>query len=247
MTAKRSPFVSTTIGGRGRNFPTTMWTKIISARDLSREENRDKLNYFVGMYWKPVYSYIRSWNVSSEEAKDLTQDFFSKFLVKDILKPVSPEKGPLRAYLKRLAKNFVLNHFRDLKAKKRGGGAKLMRLEELREDYLDIKGVQRTEKRFDEEWAQCVIDAAVRMVEKQLTESGRAVYFRVFKLHDLDPESEIPSYKMVAEKLSLKEYDVRNYLVYTRRLFKKVLLEEITKYLTPGDDPEEELKYLLSL
>ena len=37
-------------------------------------------------YWKPVYKYLRiKWHLDPDEAADLTQDFFTNALEKDVL------------------------------------------------------------------------------------------------------------------------------------------------------------------
>jgi hypothetical protein len=64
----------TTMGGSGRGFGQTAWTVILKARD------RKELGALVEMYWKPCYFYVRRKGHDVEDAKDLTQGFFSDFI-----------------------------------------------------------------------------------------------------------------------------------------------------------------------
>src|SRR5947208_2878934 len=69
----------TTMGGSGRGFGQTAWTLILKARD------KKELGALVERYWKPCYFYIRRKGHDVEDAKDLTQGFFSDFIERDAL------------------------------------------------------------------------------------------------------------------------------------------------------------------
>jgi DNA-directed RNA polymerase specialized sigma24 family protein len=61
----------------GNAFPTTHWTLVIAAGgDRSSLERDAALERLCGVYWYPVYAFIRRRGASPEHAQDLTQDFF---------------------------------------------------------------------------------------------------------------------------------------------------------------------------
>jgi len=71
----------TSLGGSNPRFPLTLWTSVLSAQ-AGRPEALDRL---IRIYWKPVYFFIRRRGHPVEDAKDLTQTFFSVFLEKNFL------------------------------------------------------------------------------------------------------------------------------------------------------------------
>lgn len=239
----------TVTGGQQGYFPTTMWTQVLSVKDRGSGDFRDKLDYLIKLYWKPVYKYIKGWVKSNEAAKDLTQEFFTQFMIRDILKPVSPEKGRFRTYLKALLKHFLLDIKKGEETQKRGGGARYMSFNEIKEDKLNKgSGTIAPDDLFDKEWATCVINEAVKKMREDLAAQDKELYFQIFEMYDLSPDTtEQVTYKKLAAKLSIKESDVRNHLVHARKLFRKKMIEEITNYLSNPDDAEQELKTLLNI
>lgn len=87
-------------------FTTTSWSVILAAKEEQSAIARNALNTLCETYWYPTYSYIRHKGYSVEEAKDLAQGFFTRFLEKDYLKDVTPSKGKFRSFLL-----VPLNHF----------------------------------------------------------------------------------------------------------------------------------------
>jgi hypothetical protein len=71
-------------GGGGDRFPSTHWSA--AARSSDPRERRRAFEAIVQAYWKPVYKYVRiHWRRSNEDAKDLTQSFFTRLIEKDDL------------------------------------------------------------------------------------------------------------------------------------------------------------------
>jgi hypothetical protein len=67
--------------GQRESFLTTRWSL------LARED----LSAIVGLYWRPVYRFVRvCWKRSNEDAKDLTQAFFVHLFDGKILASADP-------------------------------------------------------------------------------------------------------------------------------------------------------------
>ena len=97
-------------GGQNRRFPTTMWSEIPRQVDAASPEFQEMLELLCRTYWKPVYAYIRTaWKKSVEDAKDLTQAFFTHLMQKDHWKNLSPDRGSFRGFMKRAIKNFLID------------------------------------------------------------------------------------------------------------------------------------------
>jgi RNA polymerase sigma factor (sigma-70 family) len=194
-----------------------------------------------------VYKYIRvCWGRSNEDAKDLTQEFFTQFLVKDILKKVTSERGSFRTYLRSLLKNFLIDQKRYELRDKRGGAAKKVSITDLAETPASGQSDLYPDRLFDIEWSRCVLRRALRGLEEILIKEGKGVYYEIFSIYDLGGSGQ-KSYKELAEKFSLKETDIRNHLSYARNLLKRIIKTEISGYTTDKSAINDELRFLLSL
>ena len=112
----------TSIGGMRQQFPQTRWSVIEGTRSERADERQWALDALVSAYWKPVYKYIRlHWNKQNEEAKDLTQDFFTRLIEKNLLDRFDPAKARLRTYLRVCVDGLVMNTDKAAQRQKRGG------------------------------------------------------------------------------------------------------------------------------
>jgi RNA polymerase sigma-70 factor (ECF subfamily) len=60
-------------------FPTTRWTQVLRA-DAADDAGRQALAWLCERYWYPLYAYVRRRGISSDEAQDLTQEFFGRLI-----------------------------------------------------------------------------------------------------------------------------------------------------------------------
>ena len=93
-------FSHTKVGGEVGQFPTTRWSRVVHLSDPTAEEFREAFNDLAVDYWKPVYAYIRAkWGKDNEDAKDLTQEFFSFLMDRNSLKVLNGKQGRFRENL----------------------------------------------------------------------------------------------------------------------------------------------------
>jgi RNA polymerase sigma-70 factor (ECF subfamily) len=90
-------------------FHTTYWTLIQAASQGLGGKSRDALAALCQAYWHPVYSFICRYGFDREEARDLTQGFFTLLLEKNYLLAADPERGKFRSFLLTAVKNFLAN------------------------------------------------------------------------------------------------------------------------------------------
>jgi len=91
----------TKIGGRSGQFPVTQWSAILAARSKDPHQRSRGLEAVAAAYWKPIYMYFRlRWGKSNEDAKDLTQGFFTRVIEKEFLDSFDPAKASLRTFLR---------------------------------------------------------------------------------------------------------------------------------------------------
>src|SRR5262249_43762356 len=113
----------------GRDFETTHWTVVLTARDGDGVSGREALASLCATYWYPLYAFVRRQGSSPHEAEDLTQEFFFRFLERHSLESVRPSAGKFRSFLLVCLKNFLANERDAARAQRRGGGRPSLPLE----------------------------------------------------------------------------------------------------------------------
>ena len=90
-------------------FATTHWTAVVAAGGADSQEAGRALEELCRAYWYPLYAYIRRQGRTREDAEDLTQGFFERFLDGNPFAGVSAERGRFRAFLLASLKHFLAN------------------------------------------------------------------------------------------------------------------------------------------
>lgn len=102
------------------HFPTTHWSRVVTAGDRHAPEAREALATLCGAYWYPVYAYVRRQGHPPERAQDLTQDFFAYVLERELIAKADPDRGRFRSFLRGVCANFLANDRERQNAGKRG-------------------------------------------------------------------------------------------------------------------------------
>src|SRR5258708_10324827 len=82
---------------------------------------RDALSELCQTYWRPIFAYICRRGYSTEDAEDLTQDFFASLLQGPLLQRADPECGSFRSLLLKALQDFLGHATEKLDTQKRGG------------------------------------------------------------------------------------------------------------------------------
>jgi len=216
----------------GSLFPST---RLSAIRDAQSDDSalRDRaVEVLVGIYWKPVYTYVRwRWRAAPEDAEDLVQGFFARALEKEFFARYEPERARFRTFLRLALDGYVANENRAATRQKRGGGLPHLSLDfesaegELRERALPQ--VLDPETLFEREWVRSLFSVAVERLRSHCDAVGKPAHFALFERYDLEgPEAaERPTYRELAQGLGLPETQVTNFLAWTRREFRRSVLE----------------------
>jgi len=244
-----------TLAGRSGSFPATRWSAVVAARSADPAERTRALDVLLAAYWKPVYKYIRlRWTKSSEDAQDLTQDFFARLVEKNLLEAYDPARARLRTFLRACVDHLVVNQDRDARRQKRGDGALHLSLDfpaaegELRR--LDPAVPPEIDEFFEREWARSVFSAGVERLRAELGSCGKSVYFRIFERYDLEdaldggPDRR-PSYQYLAREFGLTPATVTNYLAHARREFRRIVLDFLRETAASDEEFRREARSLL--
>lgn len=239
----------TEIGGSDRSFPVTSWALLEEARARKSDGGGEGFRRLAELYWKPVYCFIRqSWSKSNEDAKDLTQEFFTRIVLDGALvSRYDPGKGGFRPFLKASVTNFLLQMRREGAAQKRGGQAAVLSLSSDDQDFSellpDISSLT-PEQAFDRAWERGVLSRALVQLEKRLRTSGRTAYWEVFRRYEMAGKGEAPSYKDVAVELGLSADTVKNHLTAARKLFLETAKEIVARDVDGPENLSQELDSL---
>ncbi len=227
-------------------FPNqTAWTAILDAQDAASPERRARLERLAALYWKPVHNHLRlQWNLNGDDAADLTQEFFLRFLEEDFLKGAAPERGRFRTFLKMKLRDLVIDDLRKRTALKRGGAAKFVAIDSEGTLEPRWKGLQPDEA-FDREWAACLMAESIRALERSLQAEGSENVFKALQHCVLLKPAK--SYRDCAALLGIKESDVRNYVFRARTLLRDTVRGQVRDSVSREGEVEEELAYLLRL
>lgn len=225
---------------RNRSFRSTAWSNILDARDGDREVRERALEKLVSVYWRPIYWTLRlDWSAGPEDARDLTQEYFAAFLESDLLARVAREKGRFRHYVKATLKNFMLNVRRTGASQRRGGGRRIIALDDLLE--VEASPTAREEppdRRFDRELMRSIVHESLRALEERCTEEGKKLSYDLFFVYYLERSSGRPlRYEELQERFGVGVHEVKNRLAEMRARFRRTVLE----FLRDGTATEDEV------
>ena len=220
-------------------FPSTRRSVVFAARSDDESERRRGFDALVAAYWKPVYKFVRmKWSCSPEDAADCTQGFFTRALEKEFFRSYDSNKGSFRTFLRTCLDGYVANERKSAGRLKRGGDVRLVTLDfvsaegELQE-YPPAPGAS-AEECFHQEWARSLFALALDDLRALCEERGKQDQFRMFEHYDIDAEEQT-SYAALAQEFGVPVTTVTNQLAWTRREFRRMLLERLRE-LTGGDD-----------
>ena len=230
-------------------FPETRWS-LVKRIGGSDDPNREKaLEEICTIYWPPVYAFLRASGETAHDAEDLTQAFFADFLSRDSFRSADPAKGRLRTYLLSCLKNFLIDEHRKSVRLKRGGGLRPLSLDSgegearclnLATDTSNIDLI------FDRQWAITLIENVMLRLRDRYQGPGKAAFYSSLNPYlRVDPDP--GTLRSLAAEVDRPEGTIRVALHRLRRRFRDLLEEEVRATLAPGDDFEEEMRFLRSV
>src|SRR4051794_36230445 len=159
------------LAGRGNGqMPPTLWTLVLTARDLQSPESQAALAKLCEIYWFPLYAFVRRQGHDHHQAQDLTQGFFEHLFGRDWLTGVGKEKGRFRSFLLCALANYLNNEREKERTQKRGGGRDQFvswdaQLGEARFQEPLIEGDPSRE--FDRLWACALVERAMALLRDE--------------------------------------------------------------------------------
>jgi RNA polymerase sigma factor (sigma-70 family) len=210
-------------------FPSTRRSAVFASQSNDAAERRQAFEALVEAYWKPVYKFVRmKWNCDADDSADYTQGFFARAFEKDFFRAYDPSKGSFRTFLRTCLEGYIANERKAASRLKRGGDATLLSL-----DFATAEGEllehppapnASPEESFHREWVRSLFALALDDLREICETRGKQAEFEMFSRYDLDDTS---SYSALASEFAVPVTTVTNRLAWSRREFRKLLLERV--------------------
>ncbi len=221
---------------------------MVAAGQRHTPQSDQALGELCRTYWFPLYAYVRRCGYAKEDAEDLTQTFFARFLAKNYLEGLSAERGRFRAFLLASLKHFLANEWDKSQRQKRGGGMTPLSLDwQTADSQFQIAGTAEPspEQAFDREWALALLACVIERLRAECAAENHDRLFAVLKPFLTVGKSAIP-YPQAAAELGLSEGAARTAVHRLRRRYREVLRDEIAQTLSDPANVAEEMQALFS-
>ena len=233
---------------RPRRFPTTRWSQVVAVRASALPEARAALAVLCATYWEPVHKYIRCTGHSDDDARDLTQAFFTQMLERGDIGNAWRKLGRFRTFLLTAVRHFVANQAEYDRAQKRGGGLRPLPIEPASPEDpppFEPVAIETPETSFEERWAEAALRAALTRLAGEYRQSGREHVFNVLR-PCLTGDANGP-YAESAAALGMTDGAIRVAVYRLRRRFGRCLRETLADTVNDPGDVDSELAYLLKI
>ena len=236
------------MAGSGQ-FTTTHWTVVLQAGEGGSAGAQEALSNLCRTYWPPLYAYVRREGYSPEDAQDLTQEFFYRFLQRDSLADVNPAAGKFRSYLLACLKHFLANERERAHAQRRGSGQPTIPLEPGdAETRYSLEPADRLapDVLFDRHWAFTVIERTLEALRREHAARDKGLGFEDIEGFLPRGRGRVSRAELAAKHgINLNAVDVAIHRV--RQRFGALLRREVTQTVSSESEVEEEIRYLISI
>lgn len=223
----------TAIGGAHDRFPST---RLSLLEAVSSGLPNEALDQVIALYWKPVYRFIRfKFRKDNEDAKDLTQSFFTTAIQRDFFTRFDPAKASFRTYLRMAVERFAAGQYAAANRQKRGGDVQFEPIED------QAVATDSPEQVFEREWQRQLFALALDDLRTHCEASSKQLQLRIFEAYDL-ATAERPSYAALAVQHGIPETSVTNYLAWARRTLRELVAGRLRGVTSGERELREEIR-----
>jgi len=227
-------------------FATTHWTVVLAAGQRHTPQADRALEELCKSYWFPLYAYVRRRGHAREDAEDLVQAFFERFLARNYLEGLSAERGRFRAFLLASLKNFLTNEWKKSQRLKRGGGETVLSLDwQTADTKFQVAATTEPspDKAFDREWAVALLARVIDRLRNECADEGKTRQFDQLKVFLTAGKGAVP-HAEVGRSLGMDEGAVRVAVHRLRKRYRELLRDEIAHTLSDSAMVDEEMRSL---
>jgi RNA polymerase sigma-70 factor (ECF subfamily) len=226
-------------------FQTTRWSIVLHAgRETAGA--RAALAELCRTYRSPVIAYVRSRGSAADEAEDLGQAFFARFIEGAYHAQADPARGSFRAFLLTALKRFLEDAVDRAHAQKRGGNVQFQSLDSMGGDESEVENVadrDTPEQAFERAWAKAALRAAMHRLKAETAAAGRSELFDQLCEFLAERPSEA-DYERVAVALKMRRNTVAVAVHRLRQRLRELVQDELAETAVDKDGFNGELDRL---
>ncbi|MHC1766744.1 MAG: RNA polymerase sigma factor [Verrucomicrobiia bacterium] len=229
-------------------FVTTRWSVVLMAGQRDAPQSAMAIEQLCRTYWYPLYAHVRRRGYGTEDAQDLTQEFFARLLAKEAFSIADPHRGRFRTFLLAALDHFLANEWHRAHSQKRGGGYEIASWDQACAEsrYLAEPMDELTpEKVFQKRWAAALLEQVLDRLREEYHASGKHEFFKIVKQLLWGETTGVSQAKLAAE-LGLSEGAFKVAVHRFRRRYRELLRCEIAQTVDRNEDIDAELQELMA-
>jgi len=199
-------------------------------------------------YWYPLYVFVRRKGHSPEDAQDLTQEFFARFIEKKYVGLADQGRGKFRTFLLRSLEHFLINEWTKSRAAKRGGTTRTISWDEQEAEQrylLELADATAPDKAYEKRWAMSLLEQVLAHLQEEF-KSDRADLFDALK-KTVWGEATDASYQKIGAELGMGEGAVKVAAHRMRHRYRELLRAEVARTVASSAEVDEELRDLAAV
>jgi RNA polymerase sigma-70 factor (ECF subfamily) len=227
-------------------FGETAWSVVLAAGNASEPRASEALSELCRIYWPAVYRYLRRRGYNRDDAQDLTQSFFQHIVEEETLRRASPDRGRFRSFLLGALTRCLANDQARLGARKRGGGAQFVSVDEVAAEELHHQRLTSDltpAESLDARWAGVLLERALGKVRTEFAAEGKTQTFEALAPFLAAGKSEI-TYDEAAKRSGLTLANVKTQIHRLRRQFADAVRREVMQTVSAPHEVDDELREL---
>jgi RNA polymerase sigma-70 factor (ECF subfamily) len=222
----------------------TRWTTVIEVARQDSPEGRCARNELCGLYWFPLYALAVRRGYSKDDAADLTQGFFTRFLTKNDIADADRNRGRFRCWLQTCFKYYLANCWKHEQSQQNAGIHLPFDIVEGERCYQAALADCRTpETVFERAYTIGLLRRVLEAVEREWTRKNRLRQFR--RLSYFITHEDKGPYAIIADELLTSEDAVKQEIKRLRDRYADLLRDEVRKTVDHAEEVDDELRRLL--
>ena len=228
----------------GKCLSSTHWSVVLAAQDSDADLSRAALSALCEKYWPPPYAYLRRKGYPEEEARDMTQAFFARFLEKNYVHDASQQKGRFRSFFVACLNHFLANEWDAARAQKRGGRVVRLALDEMAP--YEPADDMTPETAYERQWALSLLKHVLDRLKAEYIRAGKEAEFEALSAYL--PGGPTPGpYVEPGKRIGMSEGAIKVAVHRLRKHYREVLRDEVAQTLADKENVDQELRNLMSV
>ena len=221
-------------------FETTRWSLVLQARDAAPAA-RHALDNLCRVYRPAVIAFVRGRGHAPDDAEDLAQAFFARFLEQAWHADADPARGRFRTFLLVTLKRFLADDAVRAHALKRGSDVRIESLDA--DDAVVPAGEDSPELAFQRAWAVALLHAAIGRLHAEAEQAGKGALFATLREFLIEPPDEA-DYARAAAALGMRRNTLAVAVHRLRQRLRILVESEVEQTTANSGDYAEEMSEL---